>query len=93
MSGGGLRLDKWLFFARFCKSRSLAAELCAEGLVLLNGAAVAKPAHLVRPGDVVEVPVGSPFGKRQRVMRVRVLALADRRGPAPTARELYEEIR
>jgi ribosome-associated heat shock protein Hsp15 len=80
------RLDQWLWFTRFVKSRSLAARLCAAGAVTVNGSAVTKPHQTVRVGDVVVVP----HGGWQRT--VRVLALGVRRGPAPEARLLYEEV-
>ena len=79
------RLDQWLWFARFAKSRSLAARLCAAGAVAINGNTVTKPNQAVRVGDVVVVPQGGV----QRT--VRVLALGTRRGPASEARLLYEE--
>jgi ribosome-associated heat shock protein Hsp15 len=80
------RLDQWLWFARFAKSRSLAARLCTSGVVALNNATVKKPNQTLRVGDVVVIPQGS----WQR--RVRVLGLGLRRGPAAEARMLYEEI-
>lgn len=80
------RLDQWLWFARFAKSRSIAARLCAAGEVRINGVAVAKPNQAVRPGDVVSVPQGP----RRRT--VEVLALGTRRGPASEARTLYREM-
>jgi ribosome-associated heat shock protein Hsp15 len=79
------RLDQWLWFARFVKSRSLAARLCAAGAVIVNGVAVAKPNHAVKPGDVVVVPLGA----WQRT--VQVLALGTRRGPAVEASTLFRE--
>jgi len=79
------RLDQWLWFARFVKSRSLAARLCAAGAVMVNGAAVKKANHPIRLGDIVVLPQG---GWQKTV---RVLALGMRRGPAPEARLLYEE--
>jgi ribosome-associated heat shock protein Hsp15 len=79
------RLDQWLWFARFVKSRSLAARLCAAGAVAINGSSVRKPHQTVRVGDVVVIP----HGGMQRT--VRVLALGVRRGPAAEARALYEE--
>ncbi len=79
------RLDQWLWFARLVKSRSLAGRLCAEGTVSVNQAAVRKPNHSIRIGDIVIVPQG-PFRRT-----VRVLALGTRRGPAIEARQLYEE--
>jgi ribosome-associated heat shock protein Hsp15 len=80
------RLDQWLWFARFAKSRSLAARLCAAGAVTLNGAAVGKANQLVKVGDIVILPQGG----WQRM--VRVAALGARRGPAAEARLLYEEL-
>ena len=87
MNDSVLRIDKWLWFARFCKSRSLAAAWCVGGEVTLNGAVVTKPAQLLRPGDVLVIPAGP---RRRRM--VRVLALGARRGPASEARILYEEL-
>ncbi len=79
------RLDQWLWFARFAKSRSLAARLCAAGAVAVNGSPVKKANHLIRVGDIVLVPQG---GWQHTV---RVAALGIRRGPAIEARLLYEE--
>jgi ribosome-associated heat shock protein Hsp15 len=79
------RLDQWLWFARFVKSRSLAARLCAAGAVTVNGSPVKRANHPVRMGDIVVLPQGG----WQRT--VRVVALGIRRGPAPEARLLYEE--
>ncbi|HWB52510.1 MAG TPA: RNA-binding S4 domain-containing protein [Stellaceae bacterium] len=79
------RLDQWLWFARFAKSRSLAARLCGAGAVSVNGVAVAKPNHAVRPGDIVTLPQG-PW-----LRSVEVLALGMRRGPASEARTLFRE--
>jgi ribosome-associated heat shock protein Hsp15 len=81
----GLRLDKWLWFARFARTRSLAARLCLEGCVSLGSAVVVKPGHLVRPGDVLTVRLGD------RLRRVTVAALATHRGSADAARRLYVE--
>lgn len=81
----GRRLDQWLWFARFVKSRSLALRLCAAGAVSVNGLAVNKASHAVRLGDTIALPQGT-------VRRmVRVLSLGTRRGPASEARLLYEE--
>lgn len=81
----GLRLDKWLWFARFARTRSLAAKLCAAGCVMVNGIAALKPHHLVRVGDRITVTQG----RWER--SVVVLALGDRRGPPAEARLLYDE--
>lgn len=82
---GSRRLDQWLWFARFAKSRSIAARLCAAGAVNVNGVAVGKANHAVRPGDIVTVLQG-PW---QRT--VEVLHLGTRRGPASEARTLFRE--
>ncbi|MHB1204775.1 MAG: RNA-binding S4 domain-containing protein [Rhodospirillaceae bacterium] len=80
-----LRLDKWLWFARFCKSRALAQRMIDRGQVTLNGAAVEKTSTTVRPGDRLEIVLG-PIKRR-----VRVRGLGERRGSAPEAQALYEE--
>jgi ribosome-associated heat shock protein Hsp15 len=82
----GLRIDKWLWFARFFKTRSLAASVVAAGEVLVNGQAATKTAQTVKPGDELVFATGP---KRRRV---RVVALGERRGPAPEAQALYEEL-
>jgi ribosome-associated heat shock protein Hsp15 len=79
-----VRLDKWLWAARFYKTRSQAAEAIGGGKVHVNGEA-AKPAKLVRRGDDVRVRRG-PYE-----FLLKVLALSERRGPAPVAAALYEE--
>jgi len=79
------RLDQWLWFARFAKSRSLAARLCAEGAIAVNGAAVARANHAVKPGDIVTVSQG-PWERS-----VRVVALGARRGPVVEAQTLFRE--
>ena len=81
-----MRLDKWLWFARFFKSRSQAQAIVAAGEVRLNGRVVTKPAQMVAPGDELIFATG----KRRR--RVVALALAERRGPAPEAQALYTEL-
>lgn len=81
-----LRLDKWLWFARFLKSRNLAQGLIEDGGVQVNGRPVSKTAATVKPGDLVLFPAG----KRWRL--VRILALGSRRGPAPEAQSLFEEL-
>jgi ribosome-associated heat shock protein Hsp15 len=79
-----LRIDKWLWRARFCKTRVLAQQKAEAGLIRLNGARVEKPSALVHPGDVVTLPKGST------VVALRVVALGARRGPPSEARGLYE---
>ena len=80
------RLDKWLWCARFMKARADCARLVAGGLVRINRQVTDKPHARLRPGDILTLPL------RQDVRVVRVLALATRRGPAPEAQALYEEI-
>ncbi len=86
MKEGRLRLDKWLWFARFAKTRSLAARLVDAGHVRLNGKRVETPAKGVCVGDVVTVAAA------HATLSVRVLALGERRGPAPEARRLYADL-
>ena len=80
------RLDRWLWCARFAKSRSLAARLCTSERITLGGATVQKAHHAVRIGDRLTLRLGN-FERR-----IEVLALALRRGPASEARRLYAEI-
>ncbi|HSL47933.1 MAG TPA: RNA-binding S4 domain-containing protein [Candidatus Deferrimicrobiaceae bacterium] len=80
-----VRIDKWLWAARFFKSRTLAAAACNGGKVDVNGDA-AKPSKAVRPGDLLHVTL-------PRIRRVvRVAALAERRGGASEAAALYEDL-
>jgi len=81
-----LRLDKWLWYARFFKSRTLAAKLCASKRIRLDGAIVQKPHHQVRAGNVLTFPLGA------HVRVIKILALGTRRGPAPEARTLYQDL-
>ena len=83
---GRLRIDKWLWFARFFKTRSLAAELCNDGGVRLSGNVVSKAHTAVKPGDVLT------FAQGRHIRVVKVLALGSRRGPAPEAQALYEDL-
>ena len=80
------RLDKWLFQARFFKTRSLAAKLVSGGHVRVNGNRAGKPAQGIGPGDVLT------FVQARQVRVVRVKALAERRGPAPEAQALYTDM-
>ena len=79
------RLDKWLWAARFFKSRTQAAAACDGGKVDVNEQA-AKPARAVRPGDLLHIT------QRQTRRIVRILALAERRGSGATASLLYEDL-
>ena len=79
-----VRLDKWLWAARFFKTRGLASEDIGRGRVSVNGQ-VAKASRELKPGDVLQ-------WRQDAVQRtVRVMALSNQRGPAPVAQALYEE--
>jgi ribosome-associated heat shock protein Hsp15 len=82
--GARLRIDKWLWAARFFKTRSLASDAVEKGRVKIGGANV-KPSKDVRVGDVVEIDI------ERIVWQVEVLGLCDVRGPAPVAQTLYAE--
>jgi ribosome-associated heat shock protein Hsp15 len=79
-----MRLDKWLWAARFFKTRSLAQHAVAAGRVQLNGDRI-KPAHEVKIGHDISIRVG------EWRWQVKVKGLSERRGPAQEARKLYEE--
>lgn len=81
-----IRLDKWLWHARFAKSRSIAAQMVTGGHVRVNSERASKPAQQVSPGAVLTFPLGN------RVRVVRILAVGTRRGPAPEAQALYDDL-
>jgi ribosome-associated heat shock protein Hsp15 len=81
-----LRLDKWLWQARFFKSRGLAAEVIAAGHVRVNGTRVTRPGRDVGEGDTLT------FAQGGRIRVVRIQALGLRRGPATEARDLYTDL-
>lgn len=87
MSEGSLRLDKWLWYARFFKTRSLASQLCNAGKLRIAGEIITKAHHQVRPGDILSFPQG------RHIRVIKVLALASRRGPASEAQALYEDLK
>jgi ribosome-associated heat shock protein Hsp15 len=80
----GVRMDKWLWAARFFKTRSLSAKACELGRIQSNGQP-AKAAREVHVGDLLQIK--NPSGEFQ----VEVLGLSEMRGPAPVARTLYRE--
>jgi ribosome-associated heat shock protein Hsp15 len=84
-SPASVRIDRWLWAARFFKSRSLASGACDGGKVDVNGQA-ARPAKAVRPGDLLRVTL--PSGRRV----VKVVTLGERRGSPEAARKLYEDL-
>jgi len=79
-----MRIDKWLWAARFYKTRSLAQQAIAAGRVKLNESRV-KPAHELKAGDALAIRVGD------FEWQITVKALSDKRGPADVARQLYQE--
>ena len=81
-----MRIDRFLFFIRLVKSRTLAQSLIETGYVRLDGKRVEKPSDEVRVGSIVALPL------HDRVRILKVLALPSRRGPAPEARACYEEL-
>ena len=81
-----MRLDRFLFFIRLVKSRTLAQDLVGEGHIRLDGKQVGKPSEEVRVGSVIALPL------HHRIRVLRVVALPSRRGPAAEARSCYEEI-
>lgn len=85
-ASGRLRADKWLWFARFFKTRSLAAKLCNGGGLRISGTVAAKASAAVKPGDVLT------FAQGRHIRVIKVRALGTRRGPAPEAQALYEDL-
>ncbi|WP_062732222.1 RNA-binding S4 domain-containing protein [Sphingobium abikonense] len=84
--GPSLRIDKYLWFVRLSKSRSIAQKLAEDGHMRLNGRRIDRAHAPVRAGDLITFPhIGG-------VRVVRVLALPVRRGPAPEAQSCYEEL-
>ena len=84
--GQGLRLDKWLWFARLSKTRSDAQRLCESRHLRLDGRVIERASALVRAGSVVS------YARHDEVVVVRVEGLSDRRGPFVEARELYTDL-
>lgn len=80
------RIDKWLFFSRIVKSRSLAAKLAAGGKVRVNRNKIDQASHQIKVGDVLTVTL------ERRIVVCRVLQPGSRRGPASEARLLYEDL-
>jgi ribosome-associated heat shock protein Hsp15 len=79
-----MRIDKWLWAARFFKTRSLAQQAIAAGRVKLNDTRI-KPSHELKPRDALAIRIG------ELEWQITVKALSDKRGPADVARQLYEE--
>ena len=84
-AGSHQRIDKWFFFTRMVKSRTLAQALVAQGGVTINGKSIDQPSHLVRPGDEVELRL------EHRDVHLVVRGCGSRRGPFEEARQLYQD--
>ncbi len=81
------RLDQWLFFARFFKSRTLAGKECGKKRLRIDGERIKKPNQQITASNIIE------FKKGREDFIVRILALGKRRGPAPEAQLLYEDLK
>lgn len=81
-----IRLDKWLWHARFFRTRGMATDEVAAGHVRVNGVKVSKPGRAVGEGDTLTFPQGA------RIRVVRITATALRRGPATEAQTLYIDL-
>ncbi len=86
MSDTKLRVDKWLWHARFFKTRTLAAAQVSGGHVRLNSDKIHKPSQTVAVGDVLTFP------KAKHIRVIKVVGIGSRRGPAPEAQTLYEDL-
>jgi ribosome-associated heat shock protein Hsp15 len=82
----GQRIDKWLWFARMVKTRTLAQAIVSQGQVRVNKAKIVKPSHEVSAGDVLTLAVHG------RVRVIKVLAIGTRRGPVREAQTLFADI-
>ncbi len=80
------RIDKWLWYTRFFKSRSIATKFCNSGKIRINEAIIKKGHHALRVGDVLTFPKGP------NIRVISVLALGNRRGPTHEAQALYEDL-
>ena len=85
-NGAGVRLDKWLWFARFFKTRTRATAACTQKKIQLDGVVVSKAGLTIKPGQIVS------FAQGHDRCVVQVIALGQRRGPAEEARQLYREL-
>jgi ribosome-associated heat shock protein Hsp15 len=86
MSEWSLRIDRWLWYARFFKSRTLATKLCGSGKLRRNSELIGKAHASLKEGDVLTFP------KEDDIRVIKVVALGSRRGPASEAEALYEDL-
>ena len=80
------RIDRWLWHARLVRTRGAAAALAGSGYVRVNGARINAPGRMIRAGDVITVALD------RRVRVLKVIGFVDRRGPAPSAAALYQDL-
>ena len=80
------RLDRWLWFARFFKSRTLAASVVTSSKIRVNAERVSRAATLIRPGDTLTFPIGP------HIRVIKIVGIGTRRGPAPEAQLLYQDL-
>lgn len=85
-AGSLQRIDRWLWFARIAKSRTLAQALIERGKVRINRVKIDKTSTTVRPGDVLTLSLGP------RVLSIEILGIGSRRGPAAEAQALYRDL-
>jgi ribosome-associated heat shock protein Hsp15 len=81
-----LRIDRWLWFARFFKSRNAASQVCNARRIRIAGKIVAKASHMVKVGDILTFP------QARTIRTIKIVELGTRRGPAPEAQMLYEDM-
>ncbi len=86
MSTPSIRVDKWLWHARFFKTRTIAQNVVTSGKVRINAERISKANHIVKPGDVLT------FVRGKQVCVIEILAISTRRGPAPEAQTLYTDL-
>jgi ribosome-associated heat shock protein Hsp15 len=86
MNQNTIRIDKWLWYARFFKSRTLASKLCASGKLRLNCELICKGHATLKEGDVLTFP------KEDDVRVIKIISIASRRGPASEAETLYDDL-
>ncbi|SDR31299.1 RNA-binding S4 domain-containing protein [Pseudovibrio sp. Tun.PSC04-5.I4] len=83
---GTVRIDKWLWYARITKSRTLAKKLAVSGHIRLNQEKIPAAKQIVKPGDILSITMP------RRLLILKVLQIGTRRGPAPEAQTLYEDM-
>ena len=81
-----IRVDRWLWFARFFKSRSIASKMVQSRKIRLNSVVIAKPSVSITENDVLTFPQGT------EIRVIKILKIGTRRGPAPEAQTLYEDL-